>query len=88
MIFFRRVEGNSMEPTLRDGQIVWAHEIRMFRPGQVVIAFVDGREIVKRIISIENGKVTLSGDNKQATNSYVIADSKIEGVVFWPRVAK
>ncbi len=92
MIFFRRVVGDSMKPTLRPGQIVWAHEVRQFRAGQVVIAFVDGREVIKRIESIENGQVYLVGDNPEySTDSREygsIPDTKIEGVVFWPRVTR
>ncbi len=76
-----------MRPTLRPGQIVWAHEIRSFRKGQVVVAFVGDREVVKRIESIENGVVTLVGDNAEKSNTYKVSDTKIEGVVFWPWVS-
>lgn len=90
MIFVRRVVGNSMYPTLTDGQLVMAHMIRNFREGQVVIAFAGSREVIKRIKKIENGRVFLEGDNKKAStdsNTYgSIADTDIEGIVFWPRV--
>ncbi len=91
MIFFRRVVGNSMHPTLREGQIVAAHMMRNFKVGQVVIAFIDTREVVKRIAKIENnGRIYLQGDNEsESTDSReygYISDSKIEGVVFWPSV--
>ena len=90
MIFFRQVKGDSMKPTLRNGQIVFAHEVRKFKQGQVVIAFVRGREVIKRITKIENGSVYLQGDNSsESTDSREygpIPDSKIEGVVFFPRL--
>jgi nickel-type superoxide dismutase maturation protease len=92
MIFFRQVKGNSMKPTLRNGQLVFAHEVRKFRVGQVVIAFVHGKEVIKRITKIKNGSVYLQGDNPdESTDSREygpIPDSKIEGVVFFPRVFK
>lgn len=92
MIFLRRVVGDSMNPTLKDGQIVLCHSIRTFREGQVVVAFMNGREVVKRIKSIENGRIFLEGDNQDAsTDSRThgsVTDSKIEGVVVWPRVSK
>ena len=92
MIFFRQVKGNSMKPTLRNGQIVFAHEVRKFKPGQVVIAFVQGKEVIKRITRIKNGSVYLQGDNlNESTDSREygpIPDSKIEGVVFFPRIFK
>lgn len=88
MIFFRRVIGSSMEPTLRQGQIVLCHQVRNFKKGQIVVAFVGGREVVKRISKIEEGTIFLSvDDNKHAHNGKYFAkitDSKIEGVVFWP----
>lgn len=92
MIFVRRVIGDSMQPTLKNGQVVLAFTTRKFKTGQVVIAFVDGREIIKRITKIEQGQITLLGDNpSHSTDSRqygTITDSKIEGVVFWPKVNK
>lgn len=93
MIFFRRVVGDSMSPTLRDGQIIIAHTLRKFRAGQVVIAFVDGKEVVKRIDRVEsNGQLYLLGDNEiHSTDSRSfgsVVDSKIEGTVFWPSIKK
>lgn len=89
MIFVRRVVGDSMYPTLKEGQAVWCHEFRQFKVGQVVIAFIDGREVVKRIASIENGRIFLVGDNEEkSTDSRhygSVTDTKIEGTVFWPR---
>ena len=88
MIFFRRVVGESMLPTLKPGKIVWAHEVRGFKENQVVVAFVNGREGIKRITNIDNGVITLSSDNKESTsNPYArIPDKDVMGVVFWPKV--
>lgn len=89
MIFARRVVGDSMYPTLVEGQIVWCHEIRQFKVGQIVVAFIDGREVIKRIASLENGRVFLVGDKEdKSTDSRQygsVTDTKIEGTVFWPR---
>jgi phage repressor protein C with HTH and peptisase S24 domain len=89
MIFFRKVVGDSMRPTLKHGQIVWAHELRSYREGQVVIAFVRGKEVIKRIEKIEKGKIFLIGDNKERSNDSrdygSIPDTNIKGIVFWPK---
>lgn len=89
MIFLRRIVGKSMTPTLKPGQTVLFHQIRNFEVGQIVIAFVGGREVVKRIAKIENGKIYLSVDDKQHAHNgkyfASITDDKIEGVLFWPR---
>ena len=82
--------GKSMLPTLRPGQVVFAWHSRNFKPGQVVIAFVDGREVIKRISRIDNGQVYLQGDNtdpKSGSQSYgPLPDTKVEAVVVFPRV--
>jgi len=89
MIFVRRVVGDSMLPTLKPGQIIFCHEIRQFREGQVVVAFVGGKEVVKRISSLENGRIFLKGDNEDSSTDSrhygSVTDTKIEGTVFWPR---
>lgn len=80
-----------MSPVLTDGQLVIAHQMRKFKIGQVVIAYVNGREVIKRIIKIENGSIYLEGDNKnKSTDSRVygpVSDVNIEGVVFWPKTS-
>jgi len=92
MIFFRRVVGDSMKPTLHDGQLVFAHHVRSFRPGQVVVAHIDSREVIKRIYRVENGRVFLQGDNpEQSTDSRdygSVVDTMIVGTVIWPRVTR
>jgi phage repressor protein C with HTH and peptisase S24 domain len=89
MIFFRRVVGNSMKPTLKDGQLVMCHQVRDFKKGQIVVAFVNGREVIKRISKIQSGSVYLKVDSLEHAHKgkyYAkIPDSMIEGVVFWPR---
>ena len=92
MIVIRRVVGKSMEPTLKEGQVVIAHQLRNFKPGQVVIAFIDGREVIKRITKIENNSIFLEGDNaahSSDSRAYgPVVDTKIEAVVFWPKTSK
>lgn len=89
MIFLRRVTGDSMTPTLQNGKLVICHQIRNFKEGQIVVVFVDGREVIKRIVKLDEGKVYLSvDDTKHAHNGKyyaVVSDNKIEGTVFWPR---
>ena len=88
MIFFRRVTGDSMSPTLSDGQIVIFHQIKNFKVGQIATAFVD-KKVIKRIIKIDGDKIFLGvDDQKHAHNGTFYAtvnDKNIDGVVFWPR---
>lgn len=62
-IIVRRVVGHSMESTLKQGRIVLVTPLFGFKRGDVVVARIDKRDIIKRIVRINNGKITLAGDN-------------------------
>jgi len=62
-IIIRRVVGHSMEPTLRQGRIVFATPLLSIGKGDVVVARHEGREIIKRVIEIEQNGYFLQGDN-------------------------
>ncbi len=89
MIYFRRVVGDSMEPTLRDGQIVVVRHSRDSKVGDVVVAFMGGREVVKRLSKKRAGKVFLEGDNTDnSTDSHThgwLIDTHVTGRVVFPR---
>jgi phage repressor protein C with HTH and peptisase S24 domain len=65
-----------MWPTLGGGEIVFASPLNPVIPGSVVVAKVNGREYIKRVISISNNQFELIGDNYE--NSY---DSRKFGMV-------
>ena len=63
-----KVNGNSMWPTLRDGDIVRFEIIdsKLIEPNQIVLfkhPFKKDFNLIKRISTIENGEVFLVGDN-------------------------
>ena len=92
MFYPRRVVGTSMSPTLRDNQIVIVRLTRNFKVGDIVVAYVSGRDVIKRITQIKDGKVYLEGDNsKQSTDSRTygwLSDQYIEGKVVIPRTIR
>lgn len=67
LIYIRRVFGDSMSPTLLSGQIVIAVGFVNLRVGDVVIADIEGREVIKRIDSIDDQGIRLIGDNRLAS---------------------
>ena len=84
----RRIRGQSMEPTLRHGQIVIALGRNKPKIDQIVIALHEGKEKIKRINEIDGAHVFLLGDNlDKSTDSrdfgLVLANSII-GTVVWP----
>ena len=87
-LLIRRVQGQSMSPNLKPGQIVvgWNHGEP--RVGEIIIFQHDGLEKVKRIDQIENGKFFVLGDNlTESTDSRqfgLIDHSQILGRIVWP----
>jgi nickel-type superoxide dismutase maturation protease len=63
----RRVSGNSMLPTLKDGQLVLLTRAKSVKIGDVVMVTHDGLEKIKRVSRIENDRVYLLGDNPAAS---------------------
>jgi signal peptidase I len=63
-----RVEGESMLPTYRPGDLLLG--LRWFRPrpGHVVVAEQAGRMLVKRLAAVTGGQMTLLGDNLAHSN--------------------
>ena len=62
-IIVRRVEGHSMEPTLKQGSIVFATPLLAAGKGDVVVVRHESMEIIKRIVKIEENQLFLQGDN-------------------------
>lgn len=73
-ILLRRVVGDSMLPTLKPGQIVVAIRLtQRLKPGQVIIFERQGREQIKRIAQLRDGRVYVLGDNPgRSTDSRTI----------------
>ena len=63
-LVIRRVEGHSMEPSLREGQIVFATPLLAAGKGDVVIARPEDRDVIKRVGEISATHLVLAGDNK------------------------
>lgn len=66
MIYIRRVIGESMVPTLYERDIVLAVKKRP-KQGNIVIAKVGDREVIKRVQSVSPTSLFLIGDNAAAS---------------------
>jgi hypothetical protein len=76
----RRVFGSSMEPALLPGDIIIARKPGKLKTGDIIMADIDDREVIKRITELKGDTVHLEGDNKSAST-----DSRSYGAV--PRSA-
>lgn len=76
------VEGDSMEPGIPDGSIVvYERWNRSCDEDDVVIVQMDGGQLVKRIDSVQGGKVFLLGDNRSES-----VDSRTFGMIDQDRI--
>lgn len=82
-MIIRKVYGISMAPTLKPGRVVIAIK-RQFKVNDIVIAKIEGREVVKRVTSKEPC-ISLTGDNKLSAEYFQVAKEAIMGVVIWPK---
>jgi phage repressor protein C with HTH and peptisase S24 domain len=86
----RRVSGNSMAPTLQDGQLVIGRQTRELAAGDVVIISHNGLEKVKRIERHQGDLVYLLGDNPaESTDSRTLGwlpAKTILAKVVWPKI--
>ncbi len=65
--FFCRVSGRSMEPHMRDGDVLVVDKSIEPKVGKVVIAAINGEMTVKRM-SVIDGQMTLTADNPYYSN--------------------
>lgn len=63
MIGFRRVFGESMAPTLRHGQKIVVIRADDYAVGDIVVAWHENKELIKRVVRVQNGSYWLEGDN-------------------------
>ncbi len=70
MLNFFRVNGDSMEPTVLSGSYVLTFKKVKYDIGDIVIVSITSDlNIIKRVVSICNGKIKLSGDNSSKSSS-------------------
>ncbi len=89
MFVLRRVQGMSMLPALRPGQIVLARKrLARISPGDIIIIRHDGLEKIKRVQRVSPGRVFVVGDNAAySTDSREfgwLENEAVVGKVCWP----
>ena len=78
-----RVSGNSMEPTLKQGdRVLFAR--RTWRVGSIVLANVgEDAPVIKRVQHTTDGSIFVNGDNKEVSQTYWLRSHQIVGVMVW-----
>lgn len=80
------VKGNSMLPSLRNGQDIlsfnWAYIGRKPKVGDIVVIEQKGKEMVKRVSKVSDREILIEGDNKdQSTDSRDFGAVSMEDVI-------
>lgn len=85
----RRVVGESMYPTLQEGELVIALQRRQLAPDDIVIFRHKGLEKIKRVREVDAARVYVVGDNpRYSTDSRhygMVPLDDVLGKVVWPR---
>lgn len=80
-----RVTGESMQPTYSPGDTLLGWRWFKPRPGQVVVAYHEGRPLIKRVKRAANNHVWLEGDNAAASTDSrqfgAVSIAQIEAVI-------
>jgi len=66
------ITGNSMEPTLEQGQIVVALHTRKINPGDVVALYFDNQILIKRVIGISGDRIHLDEQGTVSVNDELL----------------
>lgn len=80
------VNGNSMLPTLLEGQDVlsfnWAYLGRKPKVGEIIVLNFKGRDLIKRVVKVEDGNIFVEGDNKtESMDSRDFGPVPVESVI-------
>lgn len=70
MLDFFKVSGNSMFPSLKDGQYVLTKNFEKYSPGEIVVIYSSTYGyLIKRISSIKGSIIRVKGDNLKLESS-------------------
>jgi phage repressor protein C with HTH and peptisase S24 domain len=92
-IAVRQVHGHSMVPVLPPGTIVLGWRwFRRLKPGDAIIFEHNGKEKIKRIDQLEDGKIYVLGDHPETSTDsrdfgWLPTDTVIARV-FWPHAPR
>jgi signal peptidase I len=76
------VDGRSMEPTYRNGDLVVAYEQDVYEVGDVIVydAVVEGQfNVIHRIVERGEGGFVTQGDNRDEVDGWLARDDEIFG---------
>ncbi len=83
--FGLHVRGDSMEPTLEDGELIWVHQQPSLEDGDIGIFYIDGNAYVKEYRRTEDGVFLISHNEKyKPIRVSANSENRIYGKVVYP----
>jgi signal peptidase len=84
------VSGESMEPTLYEGDLVILQRQDQYAPGDIVAYRIRGGNIIHRITDTSDEGFILQGDNKNAPDEYTPSEEEVLGKMWlhFPRAGR
>lgn len=75
-----RIFGSSMEPTLKEGDIVISQKTGKVSPGDLIAFYYGNKVLIKRCIAVGGDTVTLNEDGEVFVNGKKLSESYVKNV--------
>ena len=74
-----RIYGDSMTPTLEEGDVVMAYKTGEFKSGDLVVFSYNNKTLVKRVIAVPGDWVDIDDSGNVSVNGQVLDESYLHG---------
>lgn len=72
-----RINGNSMEPTMAEGEIIFIRQTKEVEPGDIIGFYYGGRILLKRVAGSEGDHIHIDGDGNVYVNGEMLEESYV-----------
>ena len=76
------IYGNSMAPTLEDGQIVLSWKSSELQKGQIVAFYYNNKILVKRVVAVSGEWINIDGDGNVFVNGELLEEPYLQDKAF------
>lgn len=69
-----QIKGNSMEPTMTDGEIVFIRQTKKVEKGEIIGFYYGGRILLKRVIGYAGDQINIDGNGNVYVNGEMLEE--------------
>ena len=81
-----RVYGNSMTPTLQNGEIIFTVKVSEFEPGDIISFYYNNKILIKRVIARSGEWVNMDADGNVYVNETLLDEPYLDEKTFGDQV--